>query len=164
ELQPFIGFNIPLNFSKGRSFTRLNFGSQATYNQAAFRGSYKDTLNGQAYSYGSNFLSFSHQIQQAKQQIFPRFAQTISLSYKSPYTKYNGFQYMANGNFYFPGISKTHSTVLNLAYLHKDSLNQINFSSGFPFSRGYQAVNFYKMYKWGINYHLPLGLPDWGFA
>jgi hypothetical protein len=71
---------------------------------------------------------------------------------------------MANGNFYFPGISKTHSTVLNLAYLHKDSLNQISFSGSFPFSRGYQAVNFYKMYKWGINYHLPLAFPDWGFA
>jgi len=164
QFQPYLGFNIPLNFSKGRSFTNLNFGSQAVYSEAFFRGKYNDTLGNQAYAYSSNFISFSHQIQQAQQQIFPRFAQTLSLSYKAPLTKYNGFQYMANGNFYFPGIFKTHSAVLNLAYLQKDSLNQINFSSGFPFSRGYQSVNFYKMYKWGINYHLPLALPDWGFA
>ena len=31
ELEPFAGFNIPLNFSKGRSFTFLNFGSQYVY-------------------------------------------------------------------------------------------------------------------------------------
>jgi hypothetical protein len=65
---------------------------------------------------------------------------------------------------YFPGFAKTNSIVLNGAFLRKDSLNQINFSSGFPFSRGYQAVNFYQMYKWGINYHLPIACPDWGFA
>ncbi len=164
QFQPYLGFNIPLNFSKGRSFTNLNFGSQAVYSQAFFSGKYSDTLGNQSYAYSSNFISFSHQSQQAQQQIFPRFAQTLSLTYKAPLTKYDGFQYMANGNFYFPGLFKTHSTVLNLAYLHKDSLNQISFSGSFPFSRGYQAVNFYKMYKWGINYQLPLVLPDWGFG
>ena len=71
---------------------------------------------------------------------------------------------MATGNLYFPGFAKTHSIVLNGAVLRKDSLNQINFSSGFPFSRGYQSVNFYQMYKWGVNYHLPIAFPDKGFA
>jgi len=164
QLEPYAGFNIPLNFSKGRSFTYLNFGSQYVYSNATFRGTFKDTLGSPSYSYNSNFLTFSHQIQQAQQQIFPGFAQTLSLSYKTPLSRYKGYQYAANANLYFPGFAKTHSFVLNAAYFHKDSLNQINFSSGFPFSRGYQAVNFYEMYKWGINYHLPLALPDWGFA
>ncbi|HET7119046.1 MAG TPA: hypothetical protein VFI29_21315 [Hanamia sp.] len=164
QLEPYAGFNIPLNFSKGRSFTYLNFGSQYVYSSATFRGPYKDSLGTSSYSYNSNFLSFSHQTQQAQQQIFPGFAQTISLTYKTPLSRYKGYQYVANANLYFPGFTKTHSIVLNVAYLKKDSINQINFSSGFPFSRGYQAVNFYKMYKWGINYHLPLALPDWGFA
>src|SRR6185312_17240286 len=31
QLEPYAGFNIPLNFSKGRSFTYLNFGSQYVY-------------------------------------------------------------------------------------------------------------------------------------
>ena len=163
QLEPFAGFNIPLDFSKQRSFTNLNFGSQYVYSEGFFRGNYKDTLRS-SYSYISNFLSFSHQVQQAQQQIFPRFAQTISLSYKSPLTEVKGFQYLANGNLYFPGFAKTNSIVLNGAFLRKDSLNQINFSSGFPFSRGYQAVNFHQMYKWGINYHLPIACPDWGFA
>jgi len=164
QLEPYAGFNIPLNFSKGRSFTYLNFGSQYVYSSAAFRGPFKDSLGTPSYSYNSNFLTFSHQIQQAQQQIFPGFAQTLSLSYKTPLLRYKGYQYVANGNLYFPGFAKTHSVVLNGAYLKKDSVNQINFSSDFPFSRGYQAVNFYQMYKWGINYHLPLTLPDRGFA
>jgi hypothetical protein len=163
QLEPFAGFNIPLDFSKQRSFTNLNFGSQYVYSEGFFRGNYKDTLRS-SYSYISNFLSFSHQVQQAQQQILPRFAQTISLSYKTALTEVKGFQFLANGNLYFPGFAKTNSIVLNGAFLRKDSLNQINFSSGFPFSRGYQAVNFYQMYKWGINYHLPIACPDWGFA
>jgi hypothetical protein len=163
QFEPYAGFNIPLNFSRGRTFTNLNFGSQYVYSQGMFRGNYKDTLHS-SYSYLSNFLSFSHLDQQAQQQIFPRFAQTVSLAYKTPLSKVQGFQLMTNGNLYFPGFVNTHSIVLNGAYLRKDSLNQINFSSGFPFSRGYQSLNFYEMYKWGVNYHLPLALPDWGFA
>jgi hypothetical protein len=163
QLEPYAGFNIPLNFSKQRSFSNLNFGSQYVYSQGIFQGKYKDTLQS-TYSYINNFVSFSRQIQQAQQQIFPRFAQTISFSYKTPVSEVKGFQFLANGNLYFPGFGKTNSIVLNGAFLRKDSLNKINFSSGFPFSRGYQAVNFYQMYKWGINYHFPIACPDFGFA
>lgn len=164
QLEPYAGFNIPLNFSKGRSFTFLNFGSQYIYSQSNFQGNYKDTFGTRSYSYNSNFLSFSHQLQKGKQQIFPRWAQTFSASFKTPLTEVKGYQFLANGNLYFPGLAHTHSIVLNGAYLTKDSLRQINFSSGFPFSRGYQSVNFYQMNKWGINYHLPLALPDAGFG
>ncbi|MEO9021475.1 MAG: hypothetical protein ABI237_01895 [Ginsengibacter sp.] len=164
QLEPYAGFNIPLNFSKGRSFTYLNFGSQYVYSRGAFQGKYRDTLGTPSYSYSSSFVSLSHQIQQAQQQIFPGFAQSVSFAYKTPLTTLHGYQFVANSNLYFPGFLTTHSIVLNGAYLRKDSLNKINFSSGFPFSRGYQSINFYKMYKWGINYHLPLAYPDAGFG
>ncbi|MGN6533637.1 MAG: hypothetical protein ACTHK0_17980 [Ginsengibacter sp.] len=163
QFQPYAGFNIPLNFSKGRSFTSLNFGSQYVYSKGTFQGKYNDTLKS-SYSYNSNFLSFSNQIQTAQQQIYPHFAQTILFTYKFPLSELKGHQFMTNANLYFPGFAKTHSLVFNVAYLKKDSLNKINFSSGFPFARGYQSVNFYEMSKWGINYHLPLALPDAGFA
>ncbi len=54
--------------------------------------------------------------------------------------------------------------MFNGAYLKKDTIGQLNFSSGFPFSRGYQAENLHEMIKWGANYHLPLLYPDAGFA
>ncbi len=164
QLQPYAGFNIPLNLSKGRSFTFLNAGSQYVYSQNNFKGAYKDTLGFNSYSYSSNFLSFSHQVQKAKQQIFPSFAQSLSISYKTPFSTYKGNQFVTSGNVYFPGFLKTHSIVLNGAFLGKDSSSTISFSSGFPFSRGYESINLYRMYKFGINYHLPLFYPDAGFA
>jgi len=163
QIEPFAGFNIPLNLSSHRSFTNLNFGSKYVYSEGIFRGKYRDTLHS-SYSYLNNFLSFSHQVQTAQQQIYPRFAQSISFSYKNPLSQFKGSQFETDGNLYFPGIGRTHSLVFNAAYLKKDSLNQINFASGFPFSRGYQAVNFYQMYKWGVNYNLPLIYPDAGYA
>lgn len=53
---------------------------------------------------------------------------------------------------------------MNGAYLRKDSFGLVNFSSGFPFSRGYSSVNLFEMKKWGANYHLPLFYPDAGFG
>jgi hypothetical protein len=164
ELEPFVGFSIPLNLSKGRYFTFLNFGSQYVYNESDFRGAYKDTLGKISYGYLSNSLSFSHQTQQTIQQIFPQFAQSISATYQSALSHYKGFQFVLNGNLYFPGFIKNHSIVLNGAYLKKDSIGELSFTSGFPFSRGYTALNLYQMYKWGINYHLPLLYPDAGFG
>ena len=164
QLEPFAGFNIPLNFSNKRSFSYLNLGSQFVYNESTFQGVNKDTLASISYSYINNFLSFSHQIQKAKQQIFPSLAQVFSLSYESAFSNFSGNQLVAQASLYFPGILKTHSFVLNGAFLKKDSLNQISFSSGFPFSRGYQSVNLFQMYKWGANYHLPLLYPDAGIG
>jgi hypothetical protein len=86
------------------------------------------------------------------------------LGYKRALTRYKGSQFVANGNIFVRGILTNHNIVLNAAYLNKDTVGQLNFSSGFPFSRGYQAENFHEMKKWGANYHLPLLYPDAGFA
>jgi hypothetical protein len=99
-----------------------------------------------------------------KQYIFPRYAQTIDLAFKAPVSTYKGFQFVAKGSLYFPGFLKTHGIILNGALLSKDTIGQINFSSGFPFSRGYSSINLHQMYKWGIDYSLPLLYPDAGFA
>ncbi len=76
ELEPQAGINVPLNLSKGRSLTFLNVGSSYVYNQSVFKGTYKDTLGKISYSYVNNYFSFSNQMQKARQQIFPHFAQT----------------------------------------------------------------------------------------
>jgi hypothetical protein len=164
ELEPFAGFNIPLNLSRGRSFTFLNFGSQYVYNQSSFRGAYKDTLGKISYGYSSSFLTFTHQVQSALQQIFPAFAEVANISYKNALSFYKGSQFSVSANIYLPGLSKTHSLVINGAYLGKDSSAGISFSSDFPFSRGYSSINLYRMYKWGADYHFPVCYPDAGFG
>lgn len=158
------GFSIPLNTSKGRNFTFFNIGSQYIYNQSHIQSQFKKNFKDLSYSYINNYFTFSNQLEKAQQQIYPSFAQTILLQYKTPLTNVRGYQTLANGNFYFPGILKTHSLVFNVAWAKKDTLNLINFSSGFPFSRGYNAANFPAMFKWGFNYHFPIIYPDKGFS
>ncbi len=164
EMEPFIGFNIPLNLSKGRSLTSFNFGSRFTYNESDFKGVYKDSIGRISFSYLNNFISLVHQGLKAKQQIYPHFAQSLSLNYKTALTHYEGSQFVANANIYLPGLLTNHSLVINGGLLMKDSSRQINFSSDFPFSRGYNAVNLFRMYKVGATYHLPLFYPDAGFG
>ena len=164
ELEPNAGINIPLNLSKGRSLTFLNIGSSYVYNQSNFKGPYKDTLGKISYSYINNFFTISNQIQKAKQNISSTLCTEFIVGYKRALTNYEGSQFVANGNLYLPGLLTNHNIVLNGAYLKKDTVGQLNFSSGFPFSRGYTAENLHEMIKWGVNYHLPLIYPDAGFA
>lgn len=158
------GMNLPLNLSKGRLFTRLNVGSDLVYNQPNFKGVFKDSVGNQSFGYFNNFLSFSNQVQQARQHIYPRFAQSLLVNYKKAVSNFHSQQFLANGYLYLPGIFVNHSLILNLAYQQKDTLNQRSFSNNFPFSRGYSSENFYRMKKAGVNYHFPLCYPDAGFG
>ena len=164
ELEPYLGFNIPLNFSKGRSLSWFNAGSHYVYNHTFVQKKYKDSASDISYGYLSNFISFTHQQLQGRQQIFPRFAQAFHFSYKTAVQRFSGNQSTAVANLYFPGVAANQSIVVNGAVLRRDNLRELHFSSGFPFSRGYAANNFYRMTKWGLNYHFPLCYPDIGFA
>ena len=162
QVEPYAGISIPLNLSRGRNFTYLNAGTQYVFNKSFFKGAYKDSLAERYYGYLNNYVSFTNQVQKAAKQIYPRFAQVINGSYKTAVTNYSGQQTMINASIFLPGLFKNTSLVFNGGWLQKDSLRQISFSSGFPFSRGYEGTNFYQMFKWGVNYHFPLSYPDVG--
>lgn len=164
EAEPGAGISVPLNLSKGRSLININIGTRYTFNKTNYKGIYKDTLGRVSYGYLNNFFTLVHQNQKARQQIYPEFAQTLLLNFKTATTHYETSQFVADANLYLPGILANQNIVLNGAYLKKDRVSQINFSSSFPFSRGYNAENLYQMFKWGIDYHFPLIYPDKGFA
>ncbi len=164
ELEPFIGLNIPLNFSQGRHFTFLNVGSRFIYNQTFTQGALKDSVGNISYSYLNNYFSFSNQVQPTRKQIFPAFAQSVSASFKKALTKYHDWQFATTGSIYLPGFSKNHSLVINGAFLQRHASGGINFSGGFPFSRGFTGVTLKRMIKGGLNYHFPFAYPDWGFG
>lgn len=44
QLEPYAGLSVPLNLSRGRSFTFLNAGSQYVFNKSFYKGVYKDSL------------------------------------------------------------------------------------------------------------------------
>lgn len=159
-----IGLSVPLNFSKGRTFTYLTAGSDYVYNKRYITGYYKDSFENRAFGYMNASLSFSSQIQKARQHINPRFAQTALLNYKRAIANLKGNQFLASGSLYLPGIFINHSLVLQGAWHRRDTVNDIRFSNSFPFSRGYATNNFHRMWKAGANYHFPLVYPDWGFG
>ncbi|HVU96370.1 MAG TPA: hypothetical protein VHE34_14170 [Puia sp.] len=158
------GLSIPLSSTRGRGFTSLQFGSDIVYNQRTFTGAYKDSFNSRGFAYIDPYLSFVHQSQQAQMQIAPRFAQVLNLSYSSAVTPFTAHQFLASGFLYLPGVAYTHSLLLAAAFQQRDTLGNARFSNGFPFSRGYSAENFYRLWRVSGNYQLPLLYPDWGFG
>jgi len=158
------GFSIPLSWTRGRTFTSLQFGSDVIYNQRTFTGLYKDSFNSRGFAYIDPFISFVHQSQQAQMQVAPRFAQVLNLSYSSAVTPFTAHQFLASGFLYFPGLAYTHSLVVAAAFQQRDTLGNARFSNSFPFSRGYSAENFYRLWRVSGNYQLPLFYPDWGFG
>ncbi|MBZ5856358.1 hypothetical protein [Flavihumibacter profundi] len=162
QLETTLGFAVPLNLSKGRSLSYLQFGSDLGYNQEYFKEPEKSALGDRSYFSLNNELRFTHQVQQARQEFNPRWAQTLRLQFRNTLSNYNSWQLMATSNFYFPGFFRTHSFVVNLAAQQRDTTNGISFTNDFPFARGYANENFQKMVKWGLNYQLPLIYPDIG--
>ncbi|HSZ86704.1 MAG TPA: hypothetical protein VK787_11790 [Puia sp.] len=164
ESQINAGLSVPLNFASGTNLTTLQFGSDIVYDQRYFQGAYKDSFDSRGFAYVDPFLVFTNQVQQPQMQIYPRFAQTLTVNYNRAVSTFHGNQFLASAYIYLPGIFLTNNLVLAAAFQQHDSLHQVSFSDNFPFSRGYSAENFYQLYRFSANYHFPLAYPDWGFG
>ena len=164
EGQVYGGLSVPLNFTRHLTYTSLQFGSDLVYKKEYFQGTYKDSFNTRGFAYIDPSINFTNQIQQSQMQIYPRLAETISLSYDKAVTLVDGYQFLASGYFYLPGVAYTHSLLLGAAFQDRDLYNTGGFTNNFPFSRGYSAENFYQMYRLAGNYQFPLLYPDWGFG
>jgi len=159
------GLELPFNFTRGKSVTSLAIGSDLVYSSNSFQQAYRALLTGTSYAYLFNYLYFYNSTLQAQKNIFPAFAQSIQLQFENSLTGQNSTQFLATGNFYFPGLFLNHSLFFNGAYQQKGNAdNAINYSNNFPFSRGYTAENYYKMEKLGTNYSFPIAYPDAGVA
>lgn len=159
-----IGLLVPLNLTSGRYYRALNIGSDLIYTKPYFQHTFKDSFDNRSFGYVSTYISFSNQLQQARQQIYPHLAQSIYLNYSRAVINREGNQFVANANWYFPGISRDHNIIFNTAFHGRDTSSTYNFPTAFPFARGYVGLNLHRMYKFGANYHFALVYPDWGFG
>ena len=157
------GLFFPFQFINGRTFKYLRFGAGYNVEQIPYIGIGKDIFANKAHKFINTFFSFTNQSRQAKQHINPRWAQTISINYRDAFTFFKNNKIVASSSFYFPGLFTNHSLVLNAAYQRRDTLPDL-FSNNFPYSRGYEALNQRRMFKFGVNYHIPLFYPDWGIG
>ncbi len=163
ELVGYAGLQLPLNLSGGKQFRYLTFSGTFNLDAIKWTGLATKLLRDRQVNYITGRISYSGQIQKAVQQIYPHWAQTFVLQYKSAVTN-TAHQLLATGSLYFPGLANNHNLVLSAAYHARDTMNQYVFSNNFPFARGYTAVDVPRMWKFGANYHLPLAHPDWGFG
>jgi hypothetical protein len=164
ETNVHVGLQFPFNLSRGKHYSSIDFGTDVYYSSTNFQVPYSNTFKDQNYTYLNNYISFSSSSQQATQNIYPRFGQSISLNYRTAISNIDARQFLAEGTFYLPGILLNHNLVINLAHQQRDKDNAISYSNDFPFSRGYTAENLYNMNKAGVNYHFPIAYPDAGIA
>jgi len=164
ELNVFGGLQVPLNLSRGKAYRFLTLSGIFNTNTVNWTGLAEKLFLDRTVNYITGRVAYSSQIQKAAQQIYPHWAQSILLQYKTAVDQHTANQFLASGALYMPGLFNNHSFVVDAAYQARDTMNQYIYSNNFPFARGYSAVDFPRMWKLGLNYHLPLLFPDWGFA
>ena len=158
------GLQLPLNLSGGKHYRYLTLSSTVNYNNLRWQGIGKNLLDDQDFTYLRSRLVFTNQIQKARQHIFPRWAQSLIVDHRGMVDQHQAWQLLLSGTFYLPGLATNHNLVLTAAWQARDTLRQYAFSNSFPFSRGYNAVNYPRMWRIGANYHFPIVYPDWGFG
>lgn len=156
-----LGFYIPLNFNDGRTFKFVNFGAAYNLEQIPYLGIDKNVFENKSFKYVNAFINITRQSRKAVQHIHPRWAQSVSLNYRKGFNYFETQKLIGNSAFYFPGIGVNHSLVLNAAFQKRDTLPDF-FSDNFAYARGYETLNTRSMFKWGVNYHMPLFYPDLG--
>ena len=164
ELTANVGAQVPLQFNSGRFYRTLSMATSFNNRSILFKGLAKDTMQNRKFNFLRGTISYSAQIQQATQHIFPRFAYSFSADFQSIINNYTGRQLLLTAGLYLPGLHKTHNLVLTGAIHRRDSANDYRFSNRFPHARGFTSENLYKMQKAAVNYHFPLAYPDWGFG
>jgi hypothetical protein len=164
ELNLQAGFRLPLNFSSGKQYRFLTLTGTYNNNRVDWTGLGKRLLRNQNVNFYNVQLQYSGQIQRSAQHIYPHWAQSLLLRYRSLFDNSAVNQFLASGSLYLPALYTSHSLVLTGAYQRRDTLRKYNFTNSFPFSRGYSAFNLPEMWRFGANYHFPLLYPDFGVA
>jgi hypothetical protein len=164
EFNANLGLRVPLNFSGGRHYRFLTVASSFNTQQLDFQQTSSGKPENQGYQYIQSSLTWSMQVQQARQHIFPRFAHAIRLQYRAGVADLKSTQFLASADLYLPGLHMTHNLVLNGSWQSRDTLGQYFFTNNFARSRGYPGVDFPRMGRVSANYHFPLFYPDWGFG
>lgn len=162
QLDARIGLNLPFSYAKGQTFRNINLGSYWVYRQDFNKGFYKDSLGNTSFTYLLHSFSASQQIETAVQQLFPRFAWSVSAAHRHAVTSVTGYQFIGSGALYLPGLKGNHHLVLTGAFQQRDTLSQVVFVNRFGYSRGYQGRYFSRMWRVSGNYHFPVWHPDWG--
>lgn len=156
------GASIPLNLSANRYTRLLTLGSSISLDHLHYLpGQSLKSDHGQV-QYITPYLQFSNAILSAPQEIYPRFAQSLSLTYNHTFGGHYAEQFSGRFDLFLPGLVRNHSFYVDADFAKRDNRRNYLFSDNFVYARGYNAVPFSRIYRLGLNYQLPLCYPDVG--
>lgn len=162
QTEPRIGLTLPLNFTSGKWYRHFQPSVDYVHTQRTIIGYFKDSLKGRSFGYIQPVLRFSAEAQRARKNIFPKYAVDATVNYKKTINgNADHQQILCAMDFYLPGAAKNHALVFNVAGQLRDTGLAL-FTNNFFFSRGYEAENFRRMFRAGVNYHFPIIYPDRG--
>lgn len=160
EHQAVGGITLPINLTGGNLFSRFWISSR--YHQLWV--DYENDITGKDETFGAlDFEINSYVLRRAaRQHLNPRLGLTFTLQYLgtvgTTFNKSNFF--LVNSTAFLPGLSKNHSTYINLSYKSEPYEAQYKFRDNFFYARGHSAFPHDKIWKIGFNYALPLLYPD----
>jgi hypothetical protein len=155
------GYYIPLNFSGGKMYKQLSFGSNYVFNHTLPVQETKKYFNPFSSTYLHHYLNWAQQLPRAIQHIYPMFGYNASAGYRHRLDE-KGYQFIGNARLYLPSFAH-HSIVLSGSFQQTDTSNVL-FDNLFSNSRGYGTFDSSKMWRMSANYHFPIAYPDRGFG
>jgi hypothetical protein len=159
-----VGMILPFTFIPGKTIHRITLNTGIQFDDIQYTGLAAKKFENENFHFQSTGFNWVHQSQQARQHIFPKWAQSFRAEYRSTISGEPGNQIFLNAGVFFPGLFKNHHLVFFGSVQNRDTLRGILFSNNLPFSRGYNAVNFPRALRWSVNYHFPLFYPDFGIG
>lgn len=165
ELTSQVGLQLPLSFTYGRWQRSLYLSTAVSQSNVFWQQpapSPGAALSELRYLYSR--LQLSIFARKSALQLYPRFGLNNYTEMNTPLDGKGARQWMNSATFYLPGVLSTHSLRWNLAYQHRDTAGAYGYNSRFPFSRGYIRPAFSTMWKFGVDYDLPVWYPDFGFG
>jgi len=155
------GLLLPLDLSAGLYKRNFNLISNYSYFSNHYDGEIEDfSLNAL-----ENGITLLNRRIKAKQNILAKNSQYFYIMYKndigssidSAYSR----QFHFDSEWTFGGFSSNHNIMIQAAYMH-DEGHLYRFSDNFLYSRGYDVPPRDDIWKFSLNYHMPLAYPDWG--
>jgi len=155
------GLTLPLLFTGGKYYERLQLGAHTTWTDITSSTSpEKNRLSGTIHTIDYSLIA-SRYIKQSSKDIYPRWGQWVSATYRhSPFGKYNlGSIFSVSSHFYFPGFLNHHGFRLDVNWQEK-KYGEYTYSNQIALPRGYLVSRDKALTVFALNYKFPLNYPD----
>jgi hypothetical protein len=159
-----IGLRLPLNFTNGKFYRQLDLSTQLYGVGVYYDAKSVPLFANNHVSYLQQQIVYSAYSQQAVQHIYPHLGISTRILNQVAIGNTRASQFLLVGQTYLPGFGRNHSIVTSLSYQRRDTLQQYIYANSFSMARGYDALNYPRMWKATFNYHMPLLYPDMGVA